>query len=51
MITKKDVIRAFAVLESILNDLDWRNVFNDDELHDINKSMGVIEQFIKQEVE
>lgn len=49
MVTKNDAIKAWEILDSIIDSLDWSGVFIDDELNDIEKSMAIIQQFIEQE--
>lgn len=49
MVTKNDAVKALETLNGIIDSLDWSDVFIDDELNDIEKSMAIIQQFIEQE--
>lgn len=49
MVTKNDAVKALETLDGIIDSLDWSDVFIDDELNDIEKSMAIIQQFIEQE--
>ena len=49
MVDKNYSIKAWEILNSIIDSLDWSGVFIDDELNDIEKSMATIQQFIEQE--
>lgn len=49
MVTKNDAAKALETLNGIIDSLDWGDVFIDDELNDIEKSMAIIQQFIEQE--
>lgn len=49
MVTKNDAAKALETLDGIIDSLDWNDVFIDDELNDIEKSMAIIQQFIEQE--
>lgn len=48
-IDKPTALKALDTLDGIIDSLDWSDVFIDDELNDIEKSIAIIQQFIEQE--
>lgn len=48
-IDKPTALKALDTLDGIIDSLDWSDVFIDDELNNIEKSMAIIQQFIEQE--
>lgn len=49
MVTKSDAIKALETLDGIIDSLDWNDVFIDDELNDVEKSMTILREFLEQE--
>ena len=49
MVTKNDAVKACEILYSIIDSLDYNGVFIDDELNDVEKSMTILREFLKQE--
>ena len=49
MVTKNDAVKAWEILDSIIDSLDYNGVFIDDELKDVEKSMTILREFLKQE--
>lgn len=49
MVTKSDAIKAWETLDSIIDSLDYSGVFIDNELNDVEKSMAILYEFLKQE--
>ena len=49
MVTKSDAIKAWETLDSIIDNLDYIGVFIDNELNDVEKSMTILYEFLKQE--
>lgn len=48
-IDKPTALKALDTLDGIIDSLDWSDVFIDDKLNNIEKSMAIIQQFIEQE--
>lgn len=49
MVTKNDAVKALETLDGIIDNLDWSGVFIDNELNDVEKSMAILYEFLKQE--
>ena len=49
MVTKNDAVKAWEILDSIIDSRDYNGVFIDDELNDVEKSMTILREFLKQE--
>ena len=49
MVSKIDAGKAWEILDSIIDSLDYNGVFIDDELNDVEKSMTILREFLKQE--
>ena len=49
MVTKNDAVKAWEILDSINDRLDNNGAFIDDELNDVEKSMTILREFLKQE--
>lgn len=48
MVTKNDAIKALETFDNIIDYLDYSDVFTNDELNNVEKSMTIIRQFIEQ---
>lgn len=49
MATKSDALKALETIDNIIDYLDYSDIFTNDELNDVEKSMTIIRQFIEQE--
>lgn len=49
MATKSDALKALETIDNIIDYLDYSDIFTNDELNDVEKSMAIIQQFIEQE--
>lgn len=49
MVTKNNAVKALETLDGIIDSLDWSDVFIDDELNDVEKSMTILREFLEQE--
>ena len=51
MVTKNDAIEAWTILDDIIDELSWSSTFTNNELNNIERSITILQEFIKQQKE